>query len=82
MAAEAPSWADQWGAGGFESIEGDDNAARDAGNQKKKKSIGGKAKIVAGKVKKSMSSGVKWIKNKCQKKTSSSAMSTNVLQTS
>ncbi|GAA0170384.1 hypothetical protein LIER_24657 [Lithospermum erythrorhizon] len=72
MAAEAPSWADQCGAGGFGSIEGDDNAARDAGNEKKKKkSIGGKAKIVAGKVKKSMSSGVKWIKNKCQKKTSS-----------
>ncbi|KAL3740736.1 hypothetical protein ACJRO7_021933 [Eucalyptus globulus] len=77
MASEAPSWADQWGAGGFGAIV-DDGANKDEGsNQKKAESKGAfnKAKVAATagaqKIKNGTSNGIKWIKNQCQKKGSS-----------
>ncbi|KAB2600943.1 hypothetical protein D8674_001948 [Pyrus ussuriensis x Pyrus communis] len=76
MAAEAPGWADQWGAGGIGAPEDADNTrtAEDDSNNKKAetKSGIGKAKVVAmagaEKIKSGTSNGIKWIKNQCQKK--------------
>ncbi|XP_010553431.1 PREDICTED: uncharacterized protein LOC104823525 [Tarenaya hassleriana] len=61
MASEAPSWADQWGAGGFGAMpeEENPNAKKDAAAGKNSgvaKSGINRAKIVA-------FIGVKWIKN-------------------
>ncbi|KAL8461445.1 hypothetical protein ACS0TY_032786 [Phlomoides rotata] len=75
MAADGPSWADQWGEGGIGVIGGDAGAKSNKDDQDKKKEANsgglGKAKAVAHKVKNNTSMGIKWIKNKCQKKTSS-----------
>ncbi|KAF8030128.1 hypothetical protein BT93_E2532 [Corymbia citriodora subsp. variegata] len=77
MASEAPSWADQWGAGGFGAID-DDGAKKDEGSNQKKaesKTAFTKAKAAAAagaqKIKSGTSGGIKWIKNQCQKKGSS-----------
>ncbi|KAI3466566.1 hypothetical protein Pfo_023229 [Paulownia fortunei] len=79
MAAEGPSWADQWGEGGIGAMEDDSSKSnKDSGGDKKVASSAGfgkaKAVAVAGaqKVKNGTSMGIKWVKNKCQKKTSSS----------
>lgn len=75
MASEAPSWADQWGAGGFGSMEEDNYASKqDTSNEKKSDAKGGlnKAKTAAmsgaQKLKSGASSSFKWVKSKCQKK--------------
>lgn len=71
MAAEAPSWADQWGAGGIGAMEeGDDSKAKGGRSSDKK---GGskpgfakaKAATVAGakKIGSGISNGIKWIMN-------------------
>lgn len=78
MAAEAPSWADQWGAGGIGALEEEDNAnaKKDGtGNKKTNAKAGfGKAKatamVGAQKIKSGASAGIKWVKNQCQKKSS------------
>lgn len=77
MTTEAPSWADQWGAGGIGAIHEDDSttATKDAGNKKKTASGFKKAKsfVTAGaqKLKSGGSMSFKWVKNKYQKKPSS-----------
>lgn len=77
MASEAPSWADQWGAGGIGAVEESDSLEDNNGSQKKvtASSAGlSKAKAVAiggaQKVKNGTTMGIKWIKNKYQKKSS------------
>lgn len=79
MATEAPSWADQWGAGGIGAVEESDSLENNKDNGSKKKvtasSAGlSKAKAVAiggaQKVKNGTTMGIKWIKNKYQKKSS------------
>ncbi|KAG6754578.1 hypothetical protein POTOM_040370 [Populus tomentosa] len=76
MASEAPSWADQWGAGGIGSME-DDNytgTKQHTSNKKKEDAKGGlnkaKAAAVSGaqKLKSGASNSFKWVKSKCQKK--------------
>ncbi|KAL9384267.1 hypothetical protein Peur_024590 [Populus x canadensis] len=76
MASEAPSWADQWGAGGIGSME-DDNytgTKQHTGNKKKVDAKGGlnkaKAAAMSGaqKLKSGASNSFKWVKSKCQKK--------------
>lgn len=73
MAADGPSWADQWGEGGIGVIgDGDTKSNKDDQDKKKEPNNSGgfgKAKAVASKVKNNTSMGFKWIKNKCQKKT-------------
>ncbi|KAK3021714.1 hypothetical protein RJ639_046060 [Escallonia herrerae] len=67
MGSEAPSWADQWGAGGIgarEEINDIDETNKDKGNSKKKE--GSSAGL--GNIRKGLSNGVMWIKNKCQRK--------------
>ncbi|KAG5516465.1 hypothetical protein RHGRI_037246 [Rhododendron griersonianum] len=79
MAYEAPSWADQWDAGGIGAMEGDYKTTINEGNGSKKKADSGsglgKAKAVATagaqKVKTGTSTGIKWIKKQFQKKNSS-----------
>jgi hypothetical protein len=79
MAADAPSWADQWGAGGIGALEEEDKAnakKEDTGNKKTNAKAGfGKAKATAMvgalKIKSGASAGIKWVKNQCQKKGSS-----------
>nr|GMD83044.1 Ankyrin repeat family protein, putative isoform 1 [Ipomoea batatas] len=79
MAAEAPSWADQWGAGGIGAMGEEDNTKAKEEGKKKEGSQGGlgKAKAVAmagaQKVKNGTSMGIKWVKNKCQKKNNTSS---------
>ncbi|EXB55127.1 hypothetical protein L484_018053 [Morus notabilis] len=76
MASEAPSWADQWGAGGIGALEEEDNtnSKKDTGANKKGDGKAGltkaKAAALAGaqKIKSGTSNGIKWIKNQCQKK--------------
>lgn len=78
MGTEAPSWADQWGAGGIGAVEEVDShdKNKDVGNKKKGTSSSSaglsKAKAVAvggaQKVKNGTTMGIKWIKNKVQKK--------------
>ncbi|WOG89977.1 hypothetical protein DCAR_0209218 [Daucus carota subsp. sativus] len=77
MGTEAPSWADQWGAGGIGAVEEVDTLEnnKDGGNKKKGTSSSAglsKAKAVAvggaQKVKNGTTMGIKWIKNKVQKK--------------
>ncbi|OIT00107.1 hypothetical protein A4A49_32023 [Nicotiana attenuata] len=80
MATEAPSWADQWGSGGFGAMDEEESHKSNKENDSNKKgssSAGlGKAKAVAvagaQKVKNGTSMGIKWVKSKCQKKNSSS----------
>ncbi|KAK4360415.1 hypothetical protein RND71_019367 [Anisodus tanguticus] len=79
MAREAPSWADQWGTGGFGAMdEEESHKSNKEINDSNKKAAGlGKAKAVAmagaQKVKNSTSMGIKWVKSKCQKKNPSSS---------
>ncbi|KAM1033525.1 hypothetical protein FF1_037007 [Malus domestica] len=76
MAAEAPGWADQWGAGGIGALEDAESAKtgeNDSSNKKAETKSGlGKAKVAAmagaEKIKSGTSNGIKWIKNQCQKK--------------
>ncbi|GJV55168.1 hypothetical protein Tco_1456173 [Tanacetum coccineum] len=78
MASEAPSWADQWGAGGIGAIEDEkvDVKKENDGNNKKGSTAFGRANSVAKegakKLKNGTSNGIKWIKSKCQKKNSNS----------
>ncbi|KAL8268059.1 hypothetical protein R6Q59_001857 [Mikania micrantha] len=77
MASEAPSWADQWGAGGIGAIEEEKMDPKKENDEKKKGSTAfGKANSVAKegakKLKNSTSNGIKWIKNKVQKKSANS----------
>lgn len=85
MASEAPSWADQWGAGGIGAIEDDDHdtvtrSQKDTGGKNKisgSKSKAGfsKAKAVAmiglEKIKSGASICVKWIKTQFKKRRTS-----------
>lgn len=85
MASEAPSWADQWGAGGIGAIEDDDHdtvtrSQKDTGGKNKisgSKSKAGfsKAKAVAmiglEKIKSRASICVKWIKTQFKKRRTS-----------
>ncbi|KAL0363215.1 UNVERIFIED_CONTAM: Ankyrin repeat domain-containing protein 13C-B [Sesamum calycinum] len=77
MATDGPSWADQWGEGGFGAIPDENKTSnKDVGADKKPASAGfGKAKSVATagaqKVKNGTSMAIKWVKTKCQKKSSS-----------
>ncbi|WRX27636.1 hypothetical protein QQP08_020123 [Theobroma cacao] len=78
MASDAPSWADQWGAGGIGAMEDEDaTAKKENGSKKKSEGKGGfnKAKTAAlmgaKKFKLGVSKGITWVKNKCQKKGSS-----------
>lgn len=81
MADEAPSWADQWGAGGIGAMEEDDDRTINNKNGCKKKAESGsglgKAKAVAmagaQKVKTGTAIGIKWIKKQFQKKDSTIA---------
>ncbi|KAF3953689.1 hypothetical protein ACB098_05G173200 [Castanea mollissima] len=81
MATEAPSWADQWGAGGIGAMgeEENSNTQKESGNNKKGNAKGGldKAKatamVGAQKIKSGASAGIKWVKNQCQKKSTSSS---------
>ena len=79
MATEAPTWADQWGAGGIGAMGEEDNTnnKKDSNNNKKANGKGGldKAKatalVGAQKIKSGASASIKWVKNQCQKKSSS-----------
>ena len=77
MASEAPSWADQWGAGGIGAMEDEEARAKKENGNKKSEGKGGfnKAKTAAlmgaKKFRLGVSKGITWVKNKCQKKGSS-----------
>ncbi|KAG5620643.1 hypothetical protein H5410_005861 [Solanum commersonii] len=78
MGTEAPSWADQWGTGGFGAMDEEEishkNKKENDSNKKSSSSAGlGKAKAVAQKMKNGTSIGIKWVKSKCQKKNPSSS---------
>ncbi|RDX87897.1 hypothetical protein CR513_30580, partial [Mucuna pruriens] len=67
MASEAPSWADQWGAGGIGAMEDEDTKSqKDTGKNKNSGSKGGFSKVKA-----SASNCVKWIKGLCKRKSTS-----------
>ncbi|KAG6392342.1 hypothetical protein SASPL_146559 [Salvia splendens] len=70
MATDGPSWADQWGEGGFGAMAEEDTKSNKETAAEKKTGGFGKAKAAALKVKNSTSMSIKWVKNKCQKKTS------------
>lgn len=75
MATDGPSWADQWGEGGIGAMP-DENTKSKKDVEKANNSAGfGKAKAAAmagaQKMKRSTSTSIKWVKNMCQKKTSS-----------
>jgi len=63
MASEAPSWADQWGAGGIGAMEADDTISQKETG--KNKSSGSKGAF--GKVKATASNCVKWLKSLCKR---------------
>lgn len=63
MATEAPSWADQWGAGGFGAME-DENTRSQNDTSKKSKNPGALCKAKA-----TASNCVKWLKSLCKRKT-------------
>ncbi|KAI4298701.1 hypothetical protein L6164_032228 [Bauhinia variegata] len=74
MASEAPSWADQWGAGGIGAMEDDSTrSVKDTGKTKNSEAKGGftKAKAVMEKIKSGTSNWFKWIKNQRKAKTTS-----------
>ncbi|KAL5773302.1 hypothetical protein ACOSQ2_013226 [Xanthoceras sorbifolium] len=78
MTTEAPSWADQWGAGGIGALEEEeDNKTKKESTKKAADGKGGfnKAKVAAmvgaHKIKSGASNGIKWVKHQCQKKNSS-----------
>lgn len=70
--ADAPSWADQWGAGGIGAIEEEKAENKKDIDNKKNSAALSKANSIAKegakKLKKGTSTGIKWIKSKCQKK--------------
>ncbi|XP_020228300.1 uncharacterized protein LOC109809405 [Cajanus cajan] len=67
MESEAPSWADQWGAGGIGAMEDDDTRSqKDTAKNKNSGSKGGLSKVKA-----TASNCVKWIKSLCKKKSTS-----------
>ncbi|XP_074566150.1 uncharacterized protein LOC141822714 [Curcuma longa] len=82
MANGAPSWADQWGAGGLNDDDYDDDKNKESGKDNKKmekvKAIAsssfGKAKVAAAvgasKAKSGTTTGIKWMKAQYQKRTS------------
>lgn len=79
MATEAPSWADQWGAGGIGAVDESYNHETNKDTDSKKKGTASsaglsKAKAVAiggaQKVKSGTTMSIKWIKSKYQKKSS------------
>lgn len=63
MATEAPSWADQWGAGGIGALENEDHTKVENKSSNKKANAKGfnKAKVA-------FFSGIKWVKHLCQRK--------------
>lgn len=67
MATEAPSWADQWGAGGFGAMVEEEDTKAKKENEKKADRKGGFGKTVM-KIKTGASNGFKWVKNQCQRK--------------
>ncbi|KAK7292416.1 hypothetical protein RIF29_08195 [Crotalaria pallida] len=67
MASEAPSWADQWGAGGIGALEDDDT--RSQKDTTKNKNSGAKSGLSRAKA--TASNCVKWIKNLCKRKSAS-----------
>lgn len=76
MAADGPSWADQWGEGGIGAMGDDNKSEKDPEKEKivaSSKGLG-KAKEVAvagaQKVKNGTSTSLKWVKTKFQKKPS------------
>ncbi|KAF5742162.1 hypothetical protein HS088_TW09G00204 [Tripterygium wilfordii] len=81
MAAEAPSWADQWGAGGIGVMDDDNTTTKQDSSTKKTdaKTGFGKAKAAASvgaqKIMSGASGSFKWVKNQCQKKGSSKSPS-------
>ncbi|KAK6796480.1 hypothetical protein RDI58_004181 [Solanum bulbocastanum] len=81
MGTEAPSWADQWGTGGFGAMDEEEShksKKENDSNKKNSSSAGlGKAKAVAlagaQKMKNGTSIGIKWVRSKCQKKNMTSS---------
>ncbi|KAE8707476.1 hypothetical protein F3Y22_tig00000132pilonHSYRG00216 [Hibiscus syriacus] len=73
MASEAPSWADQWGAGGINVMEDEDATAKKEDTKKPKEKEGFKTTALKGakKVKHGISMGLAWVKSKWQRKNSS-----------
>lgn len=82
---KAPSWGDQWGTDGSGDKDRDDKLMTKVGNGSSSKMVEAKAAASAGlvkakaaaavgalKVKSGTSAGIKWVKNQCQKKASSS----------
>ena len=67
MESEAPSWADQWGAGGIGAMDEQDTRSQKDTDKKNKNSDakGGFAPI------QKIKGGVKWIKNQCKRKSTS-----------
>ncbi|CAL0325853.1 unnamed protein product [Lupinus luteus] len=61
MGSEAPSWAEQWGAGGIGAME--DNDTRSQKDITQNKSLN--------KAKATVTNCVKWIKNLCKRKSAS-----------
>ncbi|KAG6537491.1 hypothetical protein ZIOFF_002585 [Zingiber officinale] len=82
MANGAPSWADQWGAGGLNDDDDYDDKNKESGKDNKKmekakafaSSSFGKAKaaaaVGASKAKSGTTTGIKWMKAQYQKRTS------------
>ncbi|KAE8696743.1 hypothetical protein F3Y22_tig00110647pilonHSYRG00122 [Hibiscus syriacus] len=73
MASEAPSWADQWGAGGIGAMENEDDTAKKENETKKPKGKGGfktAALKGANNFKLGVSKGITWVKSKCQERSS------------
>ncbi|KAE9609548.1 hypothetical protein Lalb_Chr07g0177181 [Lupinus albus] len=64
MTSEAPSWAEQWGAGGIGAMEDNDTRSQKDITQKKNSSGLTKAKA-------SVTNCVKWIKSLCKRKSAS-----------
>ncbi|KAE8656534.1 hypothetical protein F3Y22_tig00117000pilonHSYRG00268 [Hibiscus syriacus] len=73
MASKAPSWADQWGAGGIGAMEEEDATAKKENDTKKPKGKGGfkTAALKGANFKLGVSKGITWVKSKYQKKSSS-----------
>ncbi|XP_057417798.1 uncharacterized protein LOC130711998 [Lotus japonicus] len=70
MATEAPSWADQWGAGGIGALEDDNSGSqKDIGKTKNSGAKNGFSKAKA-----TASNCVKWLKSLCTKKSTSKQM--------
>ncbi|KAE8721058.1 hypothetical protein F3Y22_tig00017404pilonHSYRG00020 [Hibiscus syriacus] len=70
MASEAPSWADQWRAGGIVVMEDEDTTAKKEDTKKPRVNGSFKAAALKGakQVKHGVSKGLTWVKSKFQKK--------------